>query len=457
MNHFAAYLNLTPSKINKFFNTITRDGQDQIFFDDVVQVIGYLEESKEKSSPPTSPEGLSLNVLEIQQILENIDILGESKSVADLRDQLNGIFLMFTVDHQAQHGSEPSVELFKDINFDVLFEMLTKHRSKLEQGLAQKMSEKFENENEQDQKLEVTFRMGDDQADRQSAQQSAHTENSHELSDLLKSEGQSELDQISWTRGGRHFQLEDLTERFERKKSKLQLISIKGLEKTAFAGQDEAGKTQEIRKIKMISKVQKYVQQGLGRVEGIFRETLELLRFAQLKEEDLKHKLSEQEKQNRFWERTNEEIEAKLDEAEDNRRELRSELEDLHRKLEQSRESAEHCENKLLKQEIELRRKNEEIAWLRSSMHQSTKDLEEVEREKQLMEDLKRKQADEVDERDRQNRAKIEQAHLTIRRLESSNQMLEDELDSVRKNNASLERELEREVERFKFKEWSKR
>lgn len=447
---------MSPSKVNKFFNTITRDGQDQIFFEDVVQVIGYLEESKLQSSQPTLRGGLSLNVIEIQQVLQHVHRLAECTSVGDLREQLDGVYLMFSVEYQARHGTHSSLELFKDVDCEMLFELLTKYRPELEERLRQKIGEKNAEGKAKGEKLQLTFEMNPNESSGGEKGTPEQSQKSGRLSDLLKTESDSLLDQISWNKQGQSDPLEQLSERFERRKSKLKLISIRGLEKTAFAGLKKGDKQDEVRKIQTISKVQKYVQEGLARMENIFRESLELIKLARLSEEDLRNKLSEQEQQNRFWERTNEQIEAKLDEAESRRRELAREVRELHQKNQRNQKWLEERENQLMAREEDLRRRDQEIGWLRSTMRQSTLDLEEVEKEKQMLENLKKERLAEMQEKERKNRFEIERAQTTILRLESSNKILEEELGSVRKNQKQLEEELEKETERFKLKNWSR-
>lgn len=251
--------------------------------------------------------------------------------------------------------------------------------------------------------------------------------------------------------------MEELTEKFERQKSKLNLISIKGLEKTAFAGQKKGGGEEEIKKIKVISKVQHYVQQGISRVEDIFRESLQMLKLAQLKEEELKNKLAEQEKQNRFWEEANEVIEAKLNEAEERRLDLQKEIRELQSREGKTEELQKQIEEKLICQEIELKQKEEQIDLLRSKMEKFTQSLESVELQKQMVEELGKQNMKELEEVAEKTRLRMCEAERTIFRLESSNQILEEELGNVRKTKEELERELETEAQKPKFKEMGKK
>ena len=143
MGNFKEYLNLNTSSINEFFNTITREGQDEIFFDDVVQVIGYLEESKlEKSKEDEPDNGLNLNLLEIEQILNNFQTLKNIETIEELEDFLNGIFLMFVVDFEAKNGKGSAPDLFTEINNELLLTMLKKYPTQLENSLVNKLEEK---------------------------------------------------------------------------------------------------------------------------------------------------------------------------------------------------------------------------------------------------------------------------------------------------------------------------
>lgn len=150
------YLNINPSSINHFFNTITREGKDQIFFEDVVQVIGYLEESKmKKSEENNNSTGLNLNLLEIKNILNNFDDLINVKSVNELEEALDGVYLMFVVDFESQHGKGRAPSLFSEINNTVFFNMLKQHPSQLQGSLLKKLEEK--NLKQETGKIQVTL------------------------------------------------------------------------------------------------------------------------------------------------------------------------------------------------------------------------------------------------------------------------------------------------------------
>ena len=66
--------------------------------------------------------------------------------------------------------------------------------------------------------------------------------------------------------------------------------------------------------IKTITKVQNYMKECISNVEKLFKESLELLKFSKLKEEELKQKMANKDNQIRFWENANEEIESRLNE-----------------------------------------------------------------------------------------------------------------------------------------------
>ena len=147
MGNFMEYLKLTPSMINQFFNTITREGQDQIFFEDVVQVISYLEESKlEQSDKMLTEEGLNLNIIEIEIILMNLPILKKVNSIAELQEQLEEINLMFVDEFEAKHGKGSAPQILNEIQLDFLYKMLKFHATELEGSLTKKLEEKKLNE-----------------------------------------------------------------------------------------------------------------------------------------------------------------------------------------------------------------------------------------------------------------------------------------------------------------------
>ena len=154
MGNFMEYLNINPSTINQFFNTITREGQDQIFFQDVVQVIGYLEESKMKEKSPED-QGLNLNILEIKTILSNFEDLLQAKSKEDLQELLDGVYLMFVVDFEAKHGKGTAPDLFQEIDHKIFIEMLKNHSEQLRASLLNKLEEK--NLKEEKDKIKVTL------------------------------------------------------------------------------------------------------------------------------------------------------------------------------------------------------------------------------------------------------------------------------------------------------------
>jgi hypothetical protein len=147
MGNFMEYLELTPSTINQFFNTITREGQDQIFFEDVVQVIGYLEESKlESSEKDTSAEGLNLNLIEIELILNNFENLRPVKTLRKFEEEINGIVLMFVVDFEKMHGSGSAPEIFNENGIKMLFKMMREFPMELKEKLEKKMEDKMQEE-----------------------------------------------------------------------------------------------------------------------------------------------------------------------------------------------------------------------------------------------------------------------------------------------------------------------
>lgn len=76
------YLDLTPSLVNQCFNTVTREGRDQIYFRDVTEVIGFLEEASHQKRPFPGDTGrlqdLELARDEIQFLQSNFEQLKES-------------------------------------------------------------------------------------------------------------------------------------------------------------------------------------------------------------------------------------------------------------------------------------------------------------------------------------------------------------------------------------------
>ena len=143
MGNFMEYLELTPSTVNQFFNTITREGQDLIYFDDVVQVIGYLEEAKHQNPrKESSSEGLNLNLVEIELLLHNFEYLRTVASRKRLEEEVDGIVLMFVVDFEKKHGSNSAPAIFTDVDFGSLFSMLQEFPDKLKESLRVKLEKR---------------------------------------------------------------------------------------------------------------------------------------------------------------------------------------------------------------------------------------------------------------------------------------------------------------------------
>jgi hypothetical protein len=459
MGNFMEYLNLTPSTINQFFNTITREGKDQIYFDDVVQVIGYLEEAKLKDTIEDSEEsGLSLNLHEIKIILKNFKILKEAISIKDLEELLNGIFLMFVVDFEATNGQGTAPELFNEINLEIMFNMLKKFPSQFELGLINKLEEK--KLKQETGKIKINLDLKNEDEGKQFTQfnnsESSKQSNSiFSLSEALKTEKNSVLEKVSWSKNENIYKLKELKEEFNKQKSKLNILSVKGLEKTAFLNNDE--KKEEKDKIKVISKVQNYMKDSILKVDKIFKESLEMLKFSQLKEEELKQKILEKEKQNQFWEKTNEEIEMKLNEMDIKNIELERELNDLKNQQSKTDRILKKREDEILQRENELQAKQDEIVNLQVNMKQSNLDLRFMEDQKSMAEKIKDFTKEELKKTEEENKINQLSAKKMISSLNQEKEKLKEELEIMRQSKRELENELDQQKKNSKTKDWCKK
>ena len=92
MENFMSYLEITASMVNQCFNTVTREGQDQIFFEDVVEVIGFLEEAKllkqQEESQNEIKLGIMLNKFELEFLIKNFGKLKEIKTVKNFEAEI---------------------------------------------------------------------------------------------------------------------------------------------------------------------------------------------------------------------------------------------------------------------------------------------------------------------------------------------------------------------------------
>jgi DNA repair exonuclease SbcCD ATPase subunit len=269
------------------------------------------------------------------------------------------------------------------------------------------------------------------------------------LSELLKSENDSILDQINWSKNEKLHVLQELREKFEKQKSKLNILSMKGLEKTAFVGKQKAESEDE--KIKVITKVQNYMKDSIGKVEQIFKESLDLLKFAQLREEELKNKIKEKEKQNKFWEKTNEDIEQKMTEIDLQKLDLEKQLNQMEKQKQKAENELNKRENDLIQRERELFEKENEIYQLNNNMRQSSFNLQLMEDQKSMAEQIKTLTQDELKRVEEENEVMEFNTGVKINELQDQKKKLEKELESMKQSKVELEKELKKEQERNKL------
>lgn len=125
MTNFSKYLNLNQSAINNIFNTVTKEGQELIYFNDVIDIVQFFEQNKDnqdQNNPEAvHQEGLNLNVFEMKIILENFDEIIKVKSLQEMVEVLDGSALMFIVDYESRNGINSAPSIFTNVNLEMLF------------------------------------------------------------------------------------------------------------------------------------------------------------------------------------------------------------------------------------------------------------------------------------------------------------------------------------------------
>lgn len=153
MNNFSEYLNLNQSIINNIFNTVTKEGQELIYFNDIIEIIQFFEENKEKEENNTSissgsNKGLSLNVFEMKIILDNFEQIMLVNSVQELMDVLDGCSLMFIVEYESKHGKNSAPDIFVDANLDLLYSNIMNDPIQLKNSMNKKLLSKTEEDSQ---------------------------------------------------------------------------------------------------------------------------------------------------------------------------------------------------------------------------------------------------------------------------------------------------------------------
>ena len=160
MNNFSHYLNLKSSTINNIFNTITKEGQELIYFKDVVDIIQFFEENRENDNEinQTVKNGLSLNVFEMKIILENFEELCNVKNAEDMVEIIDGAALMFTVDFESENGKNSAPEIFTEINIEMLYANLMNDPQQLKTSILNKLESKMQSNPDQRKSIIVVQR-----------------------------------------------------------------------------------------------------------------------------------------------------------------------------------------------------------------------------------------------------------------------------------------------------------
>jgi hypothetical protein len=151
MTHFSRHLNLGQSAINNIFNTVTKEGQELLYFPDVVDIIHFFEQNKdnhpEDSLRVVPQEGLNLSVFEIKIILENFEEIRKVNNFKQMIQLLDGSALMFVVDYESSNGPNSAPNLFSDVNLELLFQSIKTDPVQLKTVLHQKVLTRIDTEN----------------------------------------------------------------------------------------------------------------------------------------------------------------------------------------------------------------------------------------------------------------------------------------------------------------------
>lgn len=143
MENFMEYLELTPSMVNQCFNTVTREGQDQIFFPDVLEVIGYLEEAKLQKQEDF-PLILGLNALEINLLLKSFDRLKGLKSLTKFEENISELKKQVLTQEICKDSQGQTKVLFEETSLAELFRLFKTCPDKLLDVLRSKQDQKRE-------------------------------------------------------------------------------------------------------------------------------------------------------------------------------------------------------------------------------------------------------------------------------------------------------------------------
>ena len=146
MRNFMNYLDMTPSMVNKCFNTVTREGQDQIFFEDVVEVIGFLEEAKLQRNEENSEEDFSLGVgltqRELIFLLDHFDKIKHIKSFKSLQEKIEEIKESEFINAKLEEENQDTKNLLPQNTLQDFFYLLKKSPIELLNSLRIKLVKK---------------------------------------------------------------------------------------------------------------------------------------------------------------------------------------------------------------------------------------------------------------------------------------------------------------------------
>jgi chromosome segregation ATPase len=198
------------------------------------------------------------------------------------------------------------------------------------------------------------------------------------------------------------------------------------------------------------------MKECISKVDKIFGESLEMLRFSQLKEEELKQKVMEKDKQIEFWVSTNEDVEFKLTEMDAKKIELENELREIKTNNIRTEKKLKKREDEVMAREKELRQRENEIDLLRLDMRQSNMDLRLMEDQKSMAMEIKDLTKEELKNREEEYLSNQIILKNTIKDLKEKNKKLEMDLDELTHQNENLGNELYLLKKKLEKMDWGK-
>lgn len=118
MNHFKIQLNLSPEQINDFFNTLTNEGNNEIFFNDISGLIHFIDEKRKDIEEEITPLNISFKNFEFLNI--NIEKLSFIEDVGVFKTEFLNLLKKTRYDFEVWNNEiiEEIFLRFKDYFFE---------------------------------------------------------------------------------------------------------------------------------------------------------------------------------------------------------------------------------------------------------------------------------------------------------------------------------------------------